>query len=166
MNIVQAGYQLTRARMRGHSALLRAGAETSLLPVAYVLAVASRETNIQNLLGDGGHGVGIIQIDIRFHEIARAAKVSGSWRTRPGPLVHYGCRLLVDNLAWAQDLWPALMPDQHLKIAAAAYNAGKGGAKRGVADGDCDKYTTGKDYGRDVMARRVLFARLIGERNA
>jgi hypothetical protein len=34
-----------------------------------------------------------------------------------------------------------------IKIAASAYNAGQGGAARGVAQGNCDKFTTGNNDG-------------------
>jgi hypothetical protein len=36
------------------------------LPIPEILmAIASRETNMRNIIGDGGHGYGIMQIDDR-----------------------------------------------------------------------------------------------------
>jgi peptidoglycan hydrolase-like protein with peptidoglycan-binding domain len=40
-----------------------------------------------------------------------------------------------------------------VKAACSAYNGGEGGAARGLREGDSDKYTTGHDYGADVVAR-------------
>ena len=155
--------QLDAARRSGLLDLLVRGAMLHDLKPAYVLAIASRETGIRNLLGDGGHGVGVMQIDIRHHYAARSAKARGDWRSLPWPLVGYGCRLLSENVGWARETWPSYTALQHLKLAAAAYNAGREGCKRGAATGDCDRYTTGRDYGRDVLRRMGLFAALLAE---
>ena len=131
------------------------------LSLAYVLAVASRETNIKNILGDGGHGVGVIQIDTRYHDIARRMKDDDNWRTQPEVLIRYGVKMLQDNVQWAAKRWPTLTYRQHLKIAASAYNSGRGGAQRGVAVSDCDAFTTGKDYGEDVLERMDAITKLL-----
>lgn len=154
--------QLALAKRSGVYALLRDSAARQDVPLAYVLAIASRETGIRNILGDGGHGVGVIQIDIRHHELARLAKERGTWKNNPLPLIDYGIQMLWGNRRWAAREWPELTSTQHLKIAAAAYNAGRGGARAGADDGDCDLRTTGRDYGRDVLARMAVFETLIG----
>lgn len=156
-------YQLARAKRSGMYALLIDAAKRHELPPAYVLAVASRETGIRNMLGDGGHGVGVIQIDIRFHSIARRARETGSWRTNPAPLVDYGVQMLAENVAWARQRWPKYTEHatSALKIASSAYNAGRGGAAQGVAEGDSDLRTTGRNYGRDVLARMDVFGKLL-----
>ena len=38
------------------------------LPAGLMLAIASRETNMRNINGDGGHGRGVFQIDDRYHQ--------------------------------------------------------------------------------------------------
>lgn len=44
-----------------------------------LMAVASRETNLRNIIGDGGHGYGLMQIDDRsFPDWCH----SGMWRFR------------------------------------------------------------------------------------
>src|SRR5215210_2612007 len=44
---------------------------------ATLLAIASRETNIKNIIGDGGHGYGLMQIDDRsYPDFIR----SGDWK--------------------------------------------------------------------------------------
>src|SRR5437667_11714235 len=91
--------QFERARHEGLLALLTAAAQAHHLPTAYVLGVASRETNIRNILGDAGHGHGVMQIDDRFHGEILAAHPD--WRTHPGPLINYGVGLLAGNGTWA-----------------------------------------------------------------
>lgn len=134
------------------------------LPLAFVCAIASRETNCHNILGDfregGYHGVGVMQIDIQ-HDIAREAVASGSWKYHPAPLIEFGCSLLAANRGRAYDDL-RLAGDSLLRFTAAAYNAGYGGAERGHGEGgDCDRFTTGHDYGRDVMSRMAVFEKVL-----
>src|SRR6185312_2217418 len=55
--------QLNRTRARGWLPFFNEAATQFSFPVALLLAIASRESNVQNILGDGGHGRGIMQID-------------------------------------------------------------------------------------------------------
>jgi hypothetical protein len=162
LNLYKA--ELQKARDKGWFPLFKTAAQRHQLELAYLLAIASRETNMRNMLGDAEHGVGLMQIDIRFHDIARQAKQSGSWSTNPGPLIDYGANLLAQNIKWANEKWGDLGGTDGrgwLKIAASAYNAGRGGATRGVLRGNSDQYTTGQDYGRDVLQRMDIFAYLL-----
>ena len=159
--------QLGKLRLSKLYYLLKKSAAAHGLPLSYVIAVASRETNCVNELGDfrGGeyHGVGIMQIDVQ-HDIARQARDSGSWRTDPGPLIDYGCGILRANLDAAAKVYPHNDFEQNLKVAASGYNCGLLNAYRGVKKGDSDSYTTGRDYGRDVLARMAVFRSLGGVR--
>lgn len=154
--------QLSRLQSTGFADKLTAAAQAHGLDPAFLFAIASRETNCVNELGDfrNGeyHGVGIIQIDIQ-HDIAREARDSGSWRTNPDPLIDFGAGILQANLAQADE---SLAPEIKLKLAASAYNEGMKNALAGLAHGDSDQRTTGHDYGRDVMARMAIFADLMG----
>lgn len=150
----QLEWQLNAARKNGLYIMLRDAAEFYSLPLSFVLAVASRETGIRNIAGDGGHGKGVIQIDDRFHAIARER----DFRKEPAAFISYGVKMLKENAQWAKERWPHY---NMLKIAASAYNAGPGGAVYGVVRGDSDLRTKGRDYGRDVMARAVVFERLV-----
>ena len=82
--------QFHRLQTTGFKDPLATAAAANGLPAPYVFAIASRETNCTNELGDkrGGeaHGVGIMQIDIQ-HKIARDARDDGSWQTKPQPLI-------------------------------------------------------------------------------
>ncbi|MEK6860553.1 MAG: hypothetical protein AABY07_01155 [Nanoarchaeota archaeon] len=142
--------------------LLQSAAEYEKLPYEYVLAVASRETGIRNIIGDHGHGKGVIQIDDRWHEIARRLNPI----TKPKDFINYGVSLLSANYKWAQKQYPLIKykwagVDAWLKIGAASYNTGLIRAQLGAKLGDCDKYTTGKNYGKDVMERMNMFKKLI-----
>src|SRR5258705_11838404 len=99
--------QLNRIRENGFAARLEQQATAQGLPTNFFFAIASRETNCVNMLGDGNHGVGIVQIDIQ-HPIALKARDTGSWKTNPDPLLEFGARLLAGNLSQATEKFPEL----------------------------------------------------------
>ncbi len=158
--------ELHQLRSTGFADKLAQHATAHGLAVPYFYAIASRETNCVNELGDfqsdGAHGVGIVQIDIQ-HDIARQARDSGSWKTNPDPLIEVGAQMLAGNISLAKSTFPAFTQEQALKVAASGYNAGMGNAIAGSNEGDSDKFTTGHDYGADVMARMAIFAELIAQ---
>lgn len=160
--------QLKRLRKTGFAEKLDMASVKHKFSKAFFFAVASRETNCRNILGDlqNGefHGVGIVQIDIQ-HSIARKARDSGSWKTNPDPLIDFGAQILEKNIARAKNDFPLLSSEEHLKIAASGYNCGIAKAVSGQRQGDSDRHTTGKDYGRDVIARMKIFEQLIAEGN-
>lgn len=153
----QLNRQLQGAIAAGLAPMLADSANRHALPFSFVLAVASRETGIRNIAGDGGHGRGVMQIDDRYHAIARDT----NFLRDPEALIDYGCKMLKENRKWAAEMWPTYTSQQHLKIAASAYNAGRAGARSGVRRGNCDLNTTGHDYGKDVIARAILFDLLL-----
>src|SRR5436309_2027570 len=87
--------QFHRLQKTGFEDRLATAAAAHGLPAPYVFAIASRETNCVNKLGDKRkgvfHGVGIMQIDIQ-HPIARDARDDGSWETNPQPLINFGAQ--------------------------------------------------------------------------
>lgn len=139
-----------------------------------LLALGSRETNMKNIVGDGGHGRGWLQIDDRFHHDFLAKHrgcESGSWNpTRPSAAPRglvpsltaatiYAIRLLRSNTDFARN--HGVPEDTVLRFAVAAYNAGAGGALKGFRAGDVDRHTTGRDYARDVFGRKAAIARIL-----
>ena len=160
--------QLHSLRHTGFATKLEQHATAHGFPTSFFFAIASRETNCLNILGDPQHGefhgVGIIQIDIQ-HPIARQARDSSSFKTDPDPLLEFGAQLLEDNINKAQQKFPNFNAQQHQKIAASGYNCGMGNAIAGALQGDSDKHTTGHDYGRDVMTRMAIFEELIADGN-
>ncbi|HEY6231215.1 MAG TPA: hypothetical protein VIW64_08120 [Pyrinomonadaceae bacterium] len=165
----QLQVQLNRLRDTGFADKLNQHALAHSFPTPFFFAIASRETNCRNILGDKQngvfHGVGIVQIDIQ-HPIAKIARDTGSWQTNPDPLIEFGAQILAGNIQQAQQKFPSLSAEQQLKIAASGYNCGMGNAIKGQQQsGDSDARTTGHDYGRDVLNRMAVFADLIAGGN-
>jgi hypothetical protein len=162
----QLQLQLNRLNTTGFAAKLAQAAQADGFPVAFFYAIASRETNCQNILGDkqsdGFHGVGIVQIDIQ-NPIAKQARDDGSWQTNPDPLINFGGKLIASNWIQVKHILPNLSDNDQLKVVAAGYNCGVGRSIRaaGFAAADPDIFTTGKDYGKDVMARMAIFTQLL-----
>ena len=156
--------QLQRLRNTGFATKLQQQAETNGFPTSFFFAIASRETNCVNELGDfqGGehHGVGIIQIDIQ-HQIARDARDSGTWQTNPDPLIAFGAEMLADNIRLAKQSFPNFSPTDQLKVAASGYNCGMARAISSAQNGDSDLHTTGHNYGADVISRMAIFETLL-----
>lgn len=96
------------------------------LPRGLLLAVGSRETNLTDEVGDGGHGHGVWQLDDRSHAI-------------PNPF----------PVALQADMAAAMLSDELMRTggnvdqAANLYNSGQ----------RSDAGTTGHDYGTDVAGR-------------
>ena len=133
------------------------------IPLPLWLAIGSRETNLTNELGDGNHGVGYVQVDVRSHEIARQMKADGTWKTQPGKLLDYGAALLAQNHAAVLKQLPGIDAHGAWKVACSAYNTGLDRAIEDSRDhGDSDRRTTGGDYGADVLNRAATFAQLLG----
>jgi peptidoglycan hydrolase-like protein with peptidoglycan-binding domain len=123
------------------------------LPQGLLLALASRETDMEDIVGDKGHGRGLFQIDDRFHGDWLAAHGAPGAATTPRveDAADFAAAMLESNLAFARQ--NGVAPPDQLRFACSAYNAGPGGALAGHRQGDCDSKTTGRDYGRDVLGR-------------
>jgi peptidoglycan hydrolase-like protein with peptidoglycan-binding domain len=149
----QLAEQVRRARARGWAPVMRRAEKRHELPAGLLLAVASRETDMQDIVGDKGHGRGVFQIDDRFHGDWLAAHGAPGPATTPrvADAAEFAASMLASNLAFARQNGVAVR-DQ-LRFACSAFNAGPGGALAGHQQGDCDERTTGRDYGRDVLER-------------
>lgn len=160
----QLAWQLRALRKTRLFALLEAAAAAHGLELSFVLAIGSRESNLRNLLGDKRngeyHGVGLMQIDVQ-HEIARAARDNGSWRTHPAALIDYGAAILAHNLAAVRAALPGYTDEQVRRVACSAYNCGLGPAIAESLQGNSDALTTDKDYGHDCAARYAIFKELL-----
>lgn len=165
MTLDEARSQFDAAKANGILDDIKQAAEIYAFPVDLLLAIASRETNITNELGDGGHGIGVMQIDVRYHPVAQEMLVNGRWKGGPGrlALIKKGASILETNLSGAEA--HIHDPKQILRVAVAGYNCGIHNAIVGHYEGDCDAYTTGHNYSADVFARRALFAALLKERS-
>ena len=59
----QLTQQVALAHSRGWLPFISRAEKRHKLPPALLLAIASRETNMQDIVGDGSHGRGLFQID-------------------------------------------------------------------------------------------------------
>jgi hypothetical protein len=57
--------QFERAKKNSWIKTFKSAAATCQFPPEVLMAIASRETNMRNIIGDGGHGYGVMQIDDR-----------------------------------------------------------------------------------------------------
>lgn len=114
--------------------------KTYSLPAGLLLAVGSRETNLTNKVGDGGHGHGVWQRDDR-------------WHTMPAG---YDADVRAQAID-AAGLLSANIKAVGLAAGVAAYNAGLTGVRNALAAGkSADSATTGGDYAADVLGRLAL----------
>ena len=145
--------QVSRARARGWAAIMRKAEKRHDLPAGLLLAVASRETDMEDIVGDKGHGRGLFQIDDRFHADWLAAHGAPGPATTPRieDAAEFAAAMLASNLAFGGQ--NGVTARDRIRFACSAYNAGPGGALEGHQSGDCDRKTTGGDYGRDVLER-------------
>jgi hypothetical protein len=140
--------------------------------IALIIALGIRETGLRNIEGDGGHGQGWLQIDDRSFRafLTRSAGCrNGTWKfvkghraIEPGYVPgltageHCAIQLLRGNMAYGKT--HGVRHDHLLHFAVTAYNCGAGNAlaayKRYGITG-IDAYTTGRNYGHDVLAMRT-----------
>ena len=106
------------------------------IPLSVLLGVARQETGLRNIVGDGGHGRGVMQIDDRWHADWLSKHHGGA---DIGANIDYGASLLAQNFATYHD-WT---------MAENAYNAGIGGALSG---GRTTTHTNGLTYAESVQA--------------
>lgn len=163
--------QLDRATKSGWDAFFRKSGTDYDFPASLLMAVASRETNMQNIIGDHGHGFGIMQIDVgSFGDWCH----SGQWRQvdaaiqkgaqvldmkREAVRLGQGKRLSVGGKAYTGK---AIADEAELiRIALAAYNSGGWAYYNFSTNGDPDRTTTGHDYSADTLAREQVFRQLL-----
>lgn len=141
-----------------------------------MLAIASRETELENIVGDFGHGRGIFQEDDRFQTDwlrRQIGAVSGTWLAtkwnalRAGfvpllvPALRHSRKLLSDARVWL--IRHGVPESSATKVAVASYNAGPTGALNGFNRRNPDEFTAGGDYSHDVFQRRIHVRRWIQE---
>ena len=108
------------------------------LPRTLLFAVGSRETNLTNEVGDGGHGHGVWQLDNRSH-------------TPPGGFAQFDNNVPL-QCSIAADMLHGLLAMEagNVERAANRYNSGQPETA----------HTTGRDYGPDVVQRMQTLQRL------
>lgn len=149
--------QFHRANAQGWIAYFTAAAQTYNFDPVFLMAIASRETNMQDIKGDfhdgAYHGFGIMQVDVGTDPAFCSAWTTGQVEAA----ITLGAQILGgkrDSLAAHSITDP--------KAIAAAYNTGASNVIRSLQNGaDADHTTTGQNYGSDVLARMAVFVTLL-----
>src|SRR5262245_24383925 len=104
IKVDQLAEQVRRARACGWAPIMRKAEQRHNLPAGLLLAVASRETDMEDIVGDKGHGRGLFQIDDRFHGDWLAAHGAPGAATTPRvkDAADFAASMLESNLAFAQ----------------------------------------------------------------
>jgi soluble lytic murein transglycosylase-like protein len=154
-NPISISAELTYLRVRGILAHFAEASKRYRIPLALLLAIASRESRMglaldENWTGDHGYGIGIMQIDKRYHGGFTQAHRNDDHQAN----IHYGAGFLA-SLVQAFD--------GDILHAVAAYNSGETRVRNAMNAGlDPNIVTTGRDYARDVIARRQVIENLLG----
>jgi peptidoglycan hydrolase-like protein with peptidoglycan-binding domain len=148
--------QIGIASTRGWAPIMNQAERRHKLPVGLLIAIASRETDMNDIVGDNGHGRGLFQIDDRAHTDWLSQHGAGGKGKKPSvaDAAEFAAALLASNRSFGQK--NGIGRKDLLKFACSAYNAGAGGALAGQQGGDSDARTTGRDYGRDVLERLAV----------
>jgi hypothetical protein len=153
------------ALQHGWLPFFKEAAEAPKFDPAYLMAIASRETNMQNIKGDfrGGkyHGFGVMQVDIGTDP---AFATSGAWKDAR-KAIERGTEILASKRAELQHRHANFKSEQDfLWVLAASYNHGSTGSLGDyLQHGSPDLHTTGHDYGHDVVGRFKEFGALLAE---
>lgn len=145
-----------------------------------LLAIGIRESSLRNIVGDGGHGRGWLQIDDRSHLDwlrAHAGCKSGTWTavkghhaSEPGYVptltgaTILAIELLRGNAAYARS--HGVPRSDALHFAIAAYNCGAGNAIRAYRAGgmaNIDRYTADRHYSAEVLGVAPVVAQVARE---
>ncbi len=181
----QIKLQFDRAKKLGWIPFFQEAASTitkNYFDAADLMAIASRETDLQpkwlTKPGDGGNGFGLMQADKRsFPEFTKG----DGWKdARTGIL--FGAKVLMQKWEdyranvgkqakvkssktgkYSTYTGKLAMGSVAQHVVLSSYNSGRWAQYAFAKDQDIDKYSTGKDYGADVMARAGVFRSLLAK---
>lgn len=163
--------QYQRAQKQGYDEEFDKASQRTGIRKEVLMGVGSRETNMRNIIGDGGRGAGLMQVDIGTDA---AFKASGAWKDA-GASIQRGADILKEKFDWlikmsGKDVSfkdkqgtqrkftvPKLEGEDLEQTALAMYNSGIWGAYHRAQGRSPDRGTTGGDYSQDVLARSEYF---------
>jgi soluble lytic murein transglycosylase-like protein len=151
--------QLAYLKVRGIYRHFQQASRRYNIPIALLLAIASRESGMGLALdadwtGDSGNGIGIMQIDRRYHPEFTGQTANNDHQAN----ITYGAEFLSRLIRQFPGDRPA---------AIAAYNAGAGKVRSALAAGrHPDAVTTGRDYSADVLRRQQIIESIRGSQSA
>lgn len=140
------------------------------IPPERLLAIASRESAMRNIVGDSGHGFGLMQIDIRTDPSVKEMGLEPAWN------ISRGAELLNEKRSWilanqnqeiklthsagiVSFIVPEIKDDFLLdRLAIAMYNVGAWAVYHFTKNRDIDYSTTGRNYSADVLGRERIFS--------
>ena len=159
--------QFSRSQRDGWIAFFKEGSVSYGFSVTILMAVASRETNIKSIIGDSGHGYGIMQIDDRSYPdwchsgvwkdprsaILKGAQVLDGKRediiNNQGKIIKFAGRSFIGK--------SNLNQDEILRTTLAGYNSGWWAYYNLSINNDPDLRTSGKNYSSDTLDRSTIF---------
>lgn len=157
--------------------LAKESIKDNLFNLETILAIASRETNMRHIIGDGGKGFGLMQLDIgSFPDIEEwwdkdlyhylAVAINHLKSKKMAILKWYGKKLVLrgkSGVNFYVDVLPLSENDLN-RCTIASYNCGLwslyGYFNRNK---NPDYVTTGKNYSKDVLTRKEIFKQLINQ---
>lgn len=177
----QLKIQFERAKRLGWLTHFEEAAAKYNFEPAFLLAIASRETNLDpkwlRNAGDGGHGFGLMQVDVGTdiewiktgkwkdarEGILRGTLVLSQKRTqlkgyKPGTPVKARDS---GSKRWYSTPAVTIKKGDYETVLAGTFNGGSWPVYHYSKGRGSDYGTTGKDYGADVVARAAVFAQLL-----
>jgi hypothetical protein len=147
------------SRASVYASAINSAAQQTGVPASIIAGIGDRETlwgTSSDLsqpgpggTGDGGHGLGLMQLDNRYNPIS-------NW-TDPTANVLKGAQVYASGYTQLQNA--GVDPSILTKAAASAYNAGVSAVLSAINNGaDSDSPTTGGNYGADVVGRASKYS--------
>ncbi|MGH7815783.1 MAG: hypothetical protein ACREOR_00180, partial [Candidatus Binatia bacterium] len=168
--------QFEEANRRGFTEAFKKASAKTGFSTDLLMGIGSRETNMRNIVGDRGRGVGLMQVDTGTDA---AFKASGKWKDAEASIIR-GAEILKEKFDWLTRMAgkqvslkdkqgntvkftvPKLEGEEKLRTAVAMYNSGAWAAYHVSKGRSADAGTTGKDYSADVLKRQASFGALLG----
>ncbi|KFV90241.1 Lysozyme g, partial [Eurypyga helias] len=138
--------------MEKYQAMITKVGNSKRVDPAVIAGIISRESHagtvLENGWGDYGNAFGLMQVDIRYHNVV------GSWDSE----LHLmqGTEILCGMINEIQKKFPTWTKEQQLKGGIAAYNTGPNNVR---SYDRIDAGTTHNDYANDVVARAKFYKR-------
>lgn len=168
--ILQHFYELSRCADEGWLQWFVFASRFYQWPLETLLAIASRESNIKNVIGDNGHGYGTMQIDIRTDpSVPTYWQDMEKYMMKAVGILQSKKQWIIDNAGQSKTLRdskgnvatfvvPMIEEPLLSRVAIAGYNAGAWPVYQVSKGRDPDISTTGKNYSADVLFRAASFA--------
>lgn len=146
---IEAAAKLHRHRPEVLAGIMQRESEGGLSPFLDMQGPAGR--------GDGGNGLGLMQIDRRFW---KDFDLSGQWRD-PSRNIHFGAWVLAQKRSYLarKTLGMGLTDDDLERAAIAAYNCGEGNVMKAIREVglDFDYYTAHHNYSAEVLRLAEIY---------